>query len=132
MTATSDDARLVRSVDVAWDDLDKGSTTPEAMRKGVRRKWLLEGDGDFVVQYIEMAAGHVIAPHSHDHDELMVVLNGSATFPGLGLRRRGGLPLPPSEHPLRLHGGRRGHRLPDRARSPSDAHGAPAIVMAGE
>ena len=84
MTATGDDARLVRSVDVAWDDLDKGSTIPEAMRKGVRRKWLLEGDGDFVVQYVEMPASHVIAPHSHDHDELMVVLSGSATFPGLG------------------------------------------------
>ena len=84
MTATSDDARLVRTEDVAWDDLDKGSTTPEAMRKGVRRKWLLEGEGDFFVQYVEMPAGHVIAPHSHDHDELIVVLKGSATFPGLG------------------------------------------------
>jgi mannose-6-phosphate isomerase-like protein (cupin superfamily) len=46
----------------------------------VRRKGLAAGEGGFFASQVEMPPGQVTVPHSHDHAELMVVLDGSMRF----------------------------------------------------
>lgn len=77
------------SVHVArFDDLDWTSPAipddlPPELREraaAVRRKGLAAGEAGFFASHVAMQAGQVTVPHSHDHDELMVVLDGSMTF----------------------------------------------------
>jgi hypothetical protein len=51
-----------------------------AQRSGARRKFLARGEGGFHSQYSEFPAGFTVPLHSHDHDEMLVVLDGSATM----------------------------------------------------
>ena len=60
--------------EVEWADEDRGA----------RRKFLARGEGGFHSQYSELPAGYTIPPHSHDRDELIVVLDGSCTLLGGG------------------------------------------------
>jgi quercetin dioxygenase-like cupin family protein len=81
--------------EVEWVDERRLGTAPlelveEAERLGARRKLLASGEGGFYSQYSVMPAGYVVPPHSHDHDELFVVLEGSCTLEG-------------NERPLRAH-----------------------------
>ncbi len=46
----------------------------------VRRKGLAAGEGGFFASQVEMPPGQVTVPHSHDHSELMVILDGSMEF----------------------------------------------------
>lgn len=58
---------------------------PEELRQraeAVRRKGLAAGEGGFFASHVQMPAGQLVEPHSHDHSELMVVLEGSMTFAG--------------------------------------------------
>jgi quercetin dioxygenase-like cupin family protein len=52
----------------------------EAERTGARRKKLAQGEGGFYLQYTTMPAGFEVPMHSHDHDELLIVLSGGCTF----------------------------------------------------
>ena len=53
----------------------------EAARKsGARRKKLARGEAGFFLQYTTMPAGFEVPMHSHDHDELLIVLAGGCTF----------------------------------------------------
>jgi quercetin dioxygenase-like cupin family protein len=52
----------------------------EAMRKGVERKLLAQGEGGFYSQHILMPPGHKVEPHSHNADELVYVLTGGITM----------------------------------------------------
>ena len=56
--------------EVAWDDEDRGA----------RRKFLARGEGGFHSQYSELPPDYTIPPHSHDRDELIVMLAGSCTL----------------------------------------------------
>lgn len=47
-----------------------------------RRKWLSQGTLGFFAQWVEMPPGNVVQTHSHDRDELMVVLSGGCRFQG--------------------------------------------------
>ena len=55
-----------------------------ARRTGARRKFLARGEGGFHSQYSEFPAGFTVPLHSHDHDEMIVILDGSATMLGGG------------------------------------------------
>jgi quercetin dioxygenase-like cupin family protein len=52
----------------------------EAKRRGAKRKFLARGEGGFYSQYSEFPAGYTVPHHSHDHDEMIVVLEGSCTM----------------------------------------------------
>jgi quercetin dioxygenase-like cupin family protein len=70
---------------VDWADEQKlGKIPPEllekAKRRGARRKLLAAGEGGFYSQYAEMAPGFEVPLHSHDHDEMIIVLAGGCTL----------------------------------------------------
>ena len=52
----------------------------EAERLGARRKFLARGEGGFHSQYSEFPPGYAVPLHSHDHDELILLLDGSCTM----------------------------------------------------
>jgi quercetin dioxygenase-like cupin family protein len=75
--------------EVPWPDESQASTAPkelveEAQRLGAKRKFLARGEGGFFSQYSVFPAGYTVPPHSHDHDEMIIVLEGSCTMLGGG------------------------------------------------
>jgi quercetin dioxygenase-like cupin family protein len=53
----------------------------EARRRGGGgRKLMAQGEGGFHSTYSVMPPGYAMAAHRHDHDELIVVIAGGATF----------------------------------------------------
>jgi quercetin dioxygenase-like cupin family protein len=56
----------------------------EAKRLGARRKFLARGEGGFFSQISEFPAGYVVPMHTHDHHELIVILDGGCTMLGDG------------------------------------------------
>ena len=71
--------------EIEWPDETRAPTAPralveEAQRLGARRKFLARGEGGFFSQYSEFPAGYTVPNHSHDHDELIVLLGGSCTM----------------------------------------------------
>jgi quercetin dioxygenase-like cupin family protein len=74
--------------ELPWPDESQGTAprelVEEAKRKGARRKFLARGQGGFHSQYADFPPGYTVPPHSHDHDEMIVVLEGSCTMLGGG------------------------------------------------
>jgi quercetin dioxygenase-like cupin family protein len=73
--------------DIAWPDEGKAPTAPRelveaARRSGARRKFLARGEGGFFSQYSEFPAGFAVPMHSHDHNEIILLLAGSCTMLG--------------------------------------------------
>lgn len=72
--------------EIDWDDPTRGKTSaPKAMVEsaratGARRKKLARGEAGFFMNRSFLPAGFRVPPHSHDHDELMVVLSGGCRF----------------------------------------------------
>jgi quercetin dioxygenase-like cupin family protein len=71
--------------DIEWPDETREPTAPrelveEAQRLGARRKFLARGEGGFFSQYSEFPAGYTVPVHSHDHDEMIVLLGGSCAM----------------------------------------------------
>jgi len=70
---------------VEWDD-PLSSLAPDqrppkeivekARKSGARRKKIVRGEGGFYMNRSHMPAGFEVPPHSHDHGELIVVLDG--------------------------------------------------------
>ena len=56
----------------------------EAQRSGARRKYLARGEGGFFSQVSWFPAGYTVPMHRHDHDELIMVVEGSLTMLGDG------------------------------------------------
>ncbi len=75
--------------EIEWDDPLR-SARPElappvelvakAKRSGARRKKLLKGEAGFFMNRSVLPAGFRVPLHTHDHDELMIVLDGGGTF----------------------------------------------------
>ena len=75
--------------DIGWDDVLKnarpGTAPPaelvaQAKKTGARRKKLARGEGGFFMNRSVLPAGFRVPPHTHNHDELMVVLRGGCRF----------------------------------------------------
>ena len=90
-----DDPTFFLLDEVPWPDATGGGGTesvpappPElvaaARRSGARRKYLATGEGGFHSQYSEFPAGFTVPLHRHDHNEMLVVLEGGATMLGDG------------------------------------------------
>ena len=54
----------------------------EAGRQGTARRFLVQGDQGFYAQIVRMPAGFEAPVHSHDHEEVFMVLEGDCTFDG--------------------------------------------------
>jgi quercetin dioxygenase-like cupin family protein len=69
-----------------WADDAASASLPPAMLEDARRqggggrKLLADGEGGFHSTYSTMPPGYAMVPHRHDHDELIVVVAGGATF----------------------------------------------------
>ena len=73
--------------DIEWpDELNVASVPRElvekAQRSGARRKFLARGEGGFFTQYSEFPPGFTVPMHSHDHNEVIVLIDGSCTMLG--------------------------------------------------
>ncbi|HXQ62337.1 MAG TPA: cupin domain-containing protein [Acidimicrobiales bacterium] len=51
-----------------------------ARRTGARQKRMATGERGFYMNHNEMPAGFTVPTHVHDHDELIVVLDGGCTI----------------------------------------------------
>ena len=69
---------------IEWPDEQPASApkelVEEAKRLGARRKFLAQGDGGFYSQLSEFPAGYTVPMHSHDHNEMIVILDGGCTM----------------------------------------------------
>jgi quercetin dioxygenase-like cupin family protein len=78
--------RIYRFDDIDWHVPVATGTDPEAAaaagRQGAARKFLAQGDGGFYTQVVRLPAGFEAPVHSHDHDEVFMVLEGSCRFDG--------------------------------------------------
>ncbi len=51
-----------------------------AQRSGARRKYLARGEGGFYSQVSWFPPGYTVPVHRHDHNELIMVVDGSLTL----------------------------------------------------
>jgi mannose-6-phosphate isomerase-like protein (cupin superfamily) len=59
----------------------------EAGRQGAARRFLAQGDQGFYAQIVRMPPGFEAPVHSHDHEEVFMVLEGDCTFDGEPMNR---------------------------------------------
>ena len=84
MSTATEGPTFFRLDEVPWPD-EATTNAPrelveEAKRQGARRKFLARGEGGFHSQYSVFPPGYTVPAHSHDHDEMIVVLDGSCTM----------------------------------------------------
>jgi quercetin dioxygenase-like cupin family protein len=73
--------------ELPWPDEAKEGNAPrelveEAQRLGAKRKFLARGEGGYYSQYSVFPPGYTVPMHSHDHDEMIVILAGGCTMLG--------------------------------------------------
>jgi quercetin dioxygenase-like cupin family protein len=77
-------ATFVHFADTPWADEQTGNAPQElveaAQRSGARRKRMVTGQAGFFMNHSVMPAGFEVPPHTHSHDELIVVLAGGCTM----------------------------------------------------
>ena len=56
----------------------------DAQRSGARRKYLARGEAGFFSQVSWFPPGYTVPPHTHSHDELIMVIEGSLSMLGGG------------------------------------------------
>jgi quercetin dioxygenase-like cupin family protein len=82
----SDRATYFIVAEHGWADDAASARLPAALLEEARRqggggrKLLAHGQGGFHSTYSTMPPGYAMVPHRHDHDELIVVVAGGATF----------------------------------------------------
>ena len=81
---TADGPTFFRVDQVPWPN-EEATSAPrelveEAKRRGAKRKFLARGEGGFHSQYSVFPPGYTVPLHSHDHDEMIVLLDGSCTL----------------------------------------------------
>jgi len=79
-------SRQVYRAEGEWHVPIAPGTDPEAAaeagRQGAARRFLAQGDQGFYAQIVRMPAGFEAPVHSHDHEEVFMVLEGGCTFDG--------------------------------------------------
>ena len=78
--------RVYRFEEVDWHLPAGPGADPEAVQAaaalGVARGYYAQGEAGFFVQLVRFPPDFETPPHSHDHSEVFVVLEGSCTFDG--------------------------------------------------
>jgi quercetin dioxygenase-like cupin family protein len=81
--AVADPVSVRHFSELEWEQkTSAGSASGPAEAPPVRRKWLTQGEVGLYSQHVQMVAGNEVRPHSHDQDELMVVLTGGCRLDG--------------------------------------------------
>ena len=85
MANDDDGPRFLFLDQLEWVDERNESNAPThlieaAEQAGVRRKIMTRGEGGFYAHMSEFPPDYPVAMHSHDHDELFIVIDGSAVF----------------------------------------------------
>ena len=88
-------APLIHSWEAAeWDDplsslsaeqKANSALVQRAKSAGTKRKKIVRGEAGFFMNRSVMTAGFRVPVHSHDHDELLVVITGGCDFDDAGL-----------------------------------------------
>jgi quercetin dioxygenase-like cupin family protein len=77
---------VYRFDEIEWHQPAGAGADSEAVRAaaalGVARKYYAQGESGFFVQVVRFPAGFETPPHSHDHSEVFVVLEGGCVFDG--------------------------------------------------
>jgi quercetin dioxygenase-like cupin family protein len=88
MANTDTGAKFFLVDEIEWPAEEPGSApkelVEEAKRLGARRKFLARGEGGYYSQVSEFPRGYTVPTHSHDHNELIVILEGGCTMLGDG------------------------------------------------
>ena len=80
---------ILHYAEIDWDrplaTSKPGTAPPKALveraeKAGARRKKIVCGEGGFFMNRSILPAGFRIPPHQHDHNEMLVVLNGGCEF----------------------------------------------------
>jgi quercetin dioxygenase-like cupin family protein len=78
--------RIYRFAETEWHVPVSAGADPkqveEAGRLGAGRKLLAQGDHGFYTQVVKIPPNFDAPRHSHDHEEIFMVLDGSCTFDG--------------------------------------------------
>jgi len=81
---------IYRFDEIDWHAPTAPGTDPESAaesaRRGARRGFLAQGDSGFYGQIVDIPPDFEAPPHSHDHAEVFLVLEGSCTFDGEALK----------------------------------------------
>ena len=77
-------AQFVTFDGVDWA-VESAAATPAALLEaaaatGARRKRLIAGQSGFFMNYSTLPAGFTVPVHTHNHDELIVILSGGCTI----------------------------------------------------
>ncbi|MYH72676.1 MAG: cupin domain-containing protein [Acidimicrobiia bacterium] len=77
----STEPRVLKFDDIEWVDESKNANAPKeliekAKELGAGRKHVARGVGGLWCQYSTMPAGYHVPPHSHDQNELLIVVSG--------------------------------------------------------
>jgi quercetin dioxygenase-like cupin family protein len=73
--------RVTKAAEQIWEEGRPPNIDPSSAGGSVgRRRWLAQGDFGIFAQWVQMPPGNVVRTHSHDRDELMVVLGGGCRF----------------------------------------------------
>jgi quercetin dioxygenase-like cupin family protein len=81
---------VVRHFDrIEWVDEKKfgrvaADVAEQASKAGALRKFMSRGEEGLYVQYSTLPAGFHIAPHTHNHGEVLYILSGSCTVEPTG------------------------------------------------
>ncbi len=91
MSTSAADRRIYRLDDEGWHVPVAPGTDPDqaaaARQAGASRCFLAQGDEGFYAQVVRMPAGFEAPTHSHDHEEIFMVLEGSCRFDGQPMGR---------------------------------------------
>jgi quercetin dioxygenase-like cupin family protein len=83
--------KIYRFDDIDWHVPVAPGTDPDAAAAagdlGAARKFLAQGDGGFYTQVVRLPARFEAPVHSHDHEEIFMVLEGSCEFDGEPMTR---------------------------------------------
>jgi uncharacterized cupin superfamily protein len=88
VASSAEDPAFFHVDELPWSD-ERARTAPrqlvdEARRAGAKRKFLAQGQAGFYSQLSVFPPGYAVPMHRHDHDEMIVVLDGAATMLGDG------------------------------------------------
>ncbi len=83
--------RIYRFEEAPWHVPTAPGTDPEqaaaAGRQGAARRLLAQGDEGFFAQVVRLPANFEAPVHSHDHEEVFMVLEGACAFDGQPMGR---------------------------------------------
>jgi mannose-6-phosphate isomerase-like protein (cupin superfamily) len=82
MSESASPARIFRFSEIGWERPEEAAASVGALaqrgwEQGARRKRMARGESGFHLEHSYLPPGFEVPPHSHGHDELLIVLEGA-------------------------------------------------------